>query len=125
MVSEKIFCSSRDGKTFFDLNNFIMDAKIDIKIFVMPVGACSYEKSWQYAVDMISKKLQERLGDVFTMKLIEIFSPESFSYQDILDGIQKEEYQAPVVILNSKIIQSGGKLSERAIRMEIEKQEMH
>jgi len=30
-----------------------MQNKFDIKIFVMPVGACSYEKSWQYAVDMI------------------------------------------------------------------------
>lgn len=26
-----------------------MKNKYDIKIFVMPVGACSYEKSWQYA----------------------------------------------------------------------------
>lgn len=99
-----------------------MQNKIDIKIFVMPIGACSYEKSWQFAVDMISKRLKERLGDVFEMKLIEIFSPESFSYKEILDGIQNEKLQTPIVMVNEKIVQSGGKLSERILRSEIEKQ---
>lgn len=101
-----------------------MEKKFDIKIFVMPVGACSYEKSWQYAVEMISNKLKDRVVDVFDMKLIEIFSPESFSYKEIIEGIQTEKYQTPVVTLNGKIIQSGGKLSERVIRMEIEKQKI-
>lgn len=94
--------------------------KFDVKIFVMPVGACSYEKSWQYAVDMISKKLKERLGDNFEIKLIEIFSPESFSYKDIIEGIQQEKLQTPVITIDGKIIQSGGKLSERKIREELE-----
>ena len=87
----------------------------------MPAGACSYEKSWQYAVDLVSRKLKDRLGDVFDMKLIEIFTPESFSYKEILEGIQQEKFQTPVVTLNGKIIQTGGKLSERGIRVEIEK----
>jgi len=98
-----------------------MQNKFDIKIFVMPVGACNYEKSWQYAVEMISKKFKERLGDVFDMKLIEIFSPESFSYKEILEGIQNEKLQTPVITINDKIIQSGGKLSERNLRLKIEK----
>ena len=98
-----------------------MEKKFDIKIFVMPAGACSYEKSWQYAVDLVSRKLKDRLGDVFDMKLIEIFTPESFSYKEILEGIQQEKFQTPVVTLNGKIIQTGGKLSERGIRVEIEK----
>lgn len=98
-----------------------MEKKFDIKIFVMPAGACSYEKSWQYAVDLVSKKLKDRLGDVFDMKLIEIFSAESFSYKEIIEGIQQEKLQTPVVTLNGKIIQKGGKLSERGIRVEIEK----
>ena len=97
-----------------------MNKKFDIKIFVMPVGACSYEKSWQYAVDMISKKLKERLGDTFEIMLIEIFSPESFSYKEIIEGIQGEKLQTPVITIDGKIIQSGGKLSERKIREELE-----
>lgn len=98
-----------------------MEKKFDIKIFVMPAGACSYEKSWQYAVDLVSKKLRDRLGDIFDMRLIEIFSAESFSYKEIMEGIQQEKFQTPVVTLNGKIIQTGGKLSERAIRMKIER----
>jgi len=98
-----------------------MEKKIDIKIFVMPIGACSYEKSWQYAVDLISKKLKDRLGNIFDIKLIEIFSPESFSFKEILEGIQNEKLQIPVITINDKIIQSGGKLSESNLRMEIKK----
>jgi disulfide oxidoreductase YuzD len=94
--------------------------KYDIKIFVMPVGACSYEKSWQYAVDLISKKLKDRLGEIFDIELIEIFSPESFSYKEIIEGIQQEKLQTPVVTINGKIIKSGGKLSENKIRVFIE-----
>jgi len=95
--------------------------KLDIKIFVMPVGACSYEKSWKYAVALVSKKLKDRLGDVFDIKLIEIFSPESFSYKEIMEGIQQEKYQTPLITIDGKIIQSGGKLSERKLKLEIEK----
>jgi len=65
--------------------------------------------------------LKERLGYVFDIKLIEIFSPESFSYKEILEGIQNEKLQTPVITINDKIIQSGGKLSERNLRMEIKK----
>lgn len=99
-----------------------MGKKIDIKIFVMPVGACSYEKSWEYAVDLISNRLKFRLGDIFDMKLIEIFSPESFSYKEIMEGIRVEKFSTPVVTMEGRIIQSGGKLSEPKIRMEIEKE---
>jgi len=84
-----------------------MEKKIDIKIFVMPIGACRYEKSWQYAVDLISKKLKERFSDVFDMKLIEIFSPDSFSFKEILEGIQNEKFHTQVIKINDKIIQSG------------------
>jgi disulfide oxidoreductase YuzD len=99
-----------------------MKRKIDIKIFVMPVGACSYEKSWEYAIDLIYKKLKIRLGDIFEMKLIKIFSPESFSYKEIMEGIRAEKFSTPIVTINGRIIQSGGKLSEAIIRMEIEKE---
>lgn len=96
------------------------ERRIDIKVLVMPVGACTYEKSLQYAVDLISRKLKDRLGDVFTMKLIEVFSAESFEYGDVLKQIEEEKIQTPVVMLNDRVIQSGGKLSERLIKQGIE-----
>jgi disulfide oxidoreductase YuzD len=54
------------------------------------------------------------------MKLIEIFSAESFSYKEIMEGIEQEKYQIPVVIIDGKIFQSGGKLSEKLIRERME-----
>lgn len=98
-----------------------MDKKFDIKIFVMPVSACTDEKSWQYAVDLITNKLKNHLGDIFEIKLIEIFSPKSFSYEEIMKGIKEEKFKVPVVTVNEKVILSGGKLSERNIKFEIEK----
>lgn len=70
---------------------------------------------------MISKKLRDRLGDIFDMKLIEIFSPESFSYKEIMERIKQEKLKTPVITINGKIILSSGKLSERNLKMEIEK----
>jgi disulfide oxidoreductase YuzD len=67
------------------------------------------------------KKLKERLGDVFDIKLIEIFFSESFSYKEIIEGIQQEKFQTPLVMFDGRIIQSGGKLSERKIRNFIER----
>ena len=99
----------------------MMEKKFDIKIFVMPAGECSYEKSWQFAVDHISKKLKDRLGDVFDMKLIEIFSEESLDYKEIMEGIQQEKLQTPVVTINREIAQSGGKLLEKILREKMER----
>jgi len=70
---------------------------------------------------LVSKKLKDRLGDVFEIKLIEIFSPESFSYKEIIEGIQNEKLQTPVVMIDDEIVQSGGKLSERNLKEEIER----
>lgn len=58
---------------------------------------------------------------MFEIKLIEIFSPESFSYTEIIDGIQNEKLQTPVVMIDDEIVQSGGKLSERNLKEEIER----
>ncbi len=55
------------------------------------------------------------------MKLLEIFSPESFSYKEIIEGIQNEKLQTPVVIIDDEIVQSGGKLFERNPKEKIEK----
>ena len=67
-----------------------MNKKFDIKIFVVPVGACSYEKSWQSAVDLVSRKLNQRFGNVFEMKLIEIFSAESYLTKELWKGLNKK-----------------------------------
>jgi len=42
------------------------------------------------------------------------------SEKEIIEGIQQEKLQTPLVTINGKIIKSGGKLSENKIRVFIE-----
>jgi disulfide oxidoreductase YuzD len=98
--------------------------KFGIKIFVMLIGACSYEKVGEYAVDFVSKTLKDRLGDVFDIRLIEIFSHESFSYKEIIEGMQQENLTTPIVMINGKIVQAGGKLYAGMLESEVKGLEM-
>ena len=90
--------------------------KITVKIFAPPLGDCAGNNTWQSAASMIGKKLQKRYGDHVETEFIELFSPESFHYPDIMELVRKGEHQPPFTTVNDKLVHSGGKISERAIR---------
>ncbi len=100
----------------------MMDKKIDLKIFVPPVVACNYEKSWKYAVDMVQKRLEARFGDIFELEMIVLLSLESFEYPEIIDGLQQKKFEPPIITLNGEVIKHGGKLSEGFLRRIIEEE---
>ena len=91
-----------------------------IRIFALPMAACDPNKTWKAAADMIARRLKERYGDAVQTEFIELFSPESFNYPEILALMQNEQASPPFVTLNGNLIQSGGKLSERVIREALE-----
>ena len=93
-----------------------------VRIFALPIAACDPGKTWKAAADMIARRLRERYGEKVQVEFVEIFSPASFLYQEILHRVGRGE-QAPFVTLNDKMVQSGGKLSEPAIRRALD--EMH
>ena len=97
-----------------------MNKKIELKIFVPPVVACNYQKSWKYAIDMVQKRLEARFGDIFELQMIELLSLESFSYPEIIAGLQQKKLDAPIITLNGEVIKHGGKLSEGFLRRTIE-----
>ena len=86
-----------------------------VRIFALPIAACDPGKTWKAAADMIARRLRERYGEAVRVEFVEIFSPASFLYQDILDRVGRGE-EAPFVSVNDKLIQVGGKLSEPSIR---------
>ncbi len=94
--------------------------KITVRIFAPPLGECAGNNTWQTAASMIGKKLQKRYGENVETEFIELFSPESFNYPDIMELVQNEEKQPPFIIVNDRLVHSGGKISERAIREEID-----
>lgn len=96
-----------------------MKHDIIIRIFALPTVACDSGKTWKAAAGMIANRLTDRYGDAVQTEFIEIFAPASFQYSEILALVQQEQ-TPPFVTLNGKLIQQGGKLSERTIRIAID-----
>jgi hypothetical protein len=90
--------------------------KITVKIFAPPLGECAGNNTWQSAASVIGKKLQKRYGENVETEFIELFSPESFNYPDIMELVQTGDKQPPFITVNDRLVHSGGKISERAIR---------
>ena len=90
-----------------------------INIFAMPMEACDLRKTWKAAFDHLANRLYARYGSRIDMKFIEIFSPESFTYPEILTLLENNK-KPPFITVNGKVIDSGGKLSERIIRGALE-----
>lgn len=97
------------------------DKKVNVRIFAFPMEGCDPSKTWRAASEMIAKRLSARYGNRIQTEFIEIFSPESFHYPEILDLIQNEQALPPIVTVEGKVVLSGGKLSERVLREELEK----
>ena len=91
-----------------------------VRIFALPMDACDPSKTWQSAAWMIARRLRERYGGTVETEFVEIFSPESFEYPDILSLLEKGDDVPPYVTVNGTLVQSGGKLSERRIREQLE-----
>lgn len=73
---------------------------------------------------MIGRRLQAKFGERVTVEYVELYSPESFKFENVVNFL-KEGKSPPFVIVNGKLIQSGGKLSERSIRQELEQLHAH
>ncbi len=97
-----------------------MKKNIKVRIFAPPLGECAGNNTWQTAASMIGKKLQKRYGENVETEFIELFSPESFNYPDIMEFVQTGDKQPPFITVNDRLVHSGGKISERAIREEID-----
>ena len=69
---------------------------------------------------MIGRRLQSRFGSAVQTVYVELYSPESFAFDSIVKLLQ-EGQSPPFVTVGGKLIQAGGKLSERRIAQELER----
>jgi hypothetical protein len=97
------------------------DKIVKIHIFAFPIEGCDKSKTWKAASQTLARRLDERYGHRVETEFIEIFSPESFEFPEILELIRKEQVTPPIITIDGKLIHSGGKLSERVIREALEK----
>ena len=87
-----------------------------VRIFAYPLEGCDSSKTWKAASLALIKRLKARYKNRVNPEFIEIFSPESFNYPEILELIKTEQATPPIVTVEGDIVQSGGKISERMIR---------
>jgi len=95
-----------------------------VHIFGLPIAACDPNKTWKAAADPIGRRLQVKYGEQVTVEYIELYSPESIKFESVMN-LLKQGKSPPFVTVNGKLIQSGGKLSERSIRQELEQLHAH
>ena len=93
---------------------------IKVNIFVQPTAYCDPSKSWMAAMNLIEKRIANKTEIRVQFTLIELFSPESFSFPQIYEMLQQQKAETPIIMINGTIVQTGGKLSERIIREGIE-----
>jgi hypothetical protein len=91
-----------------------------VRFFALPMAACAPEKSWRHAAGFLSERLTATFGDSVQCEFVELFSPESFQYPEVLELVKRDS-PPPFVTVNGRLIQSGGKFSERLIREELER----
>jgi len=71
--------------------------------------------TWETATAVLRERLQERFGAQVRVEYVELFSPGSFSFATVIEGIQQERYQLPVVLVQEAVVSSGAKLNEGLI----------
>jgi len=96
------------------------DHMTTVHIFGLPIAACDPGKTWKAAAELIGHRLQSRFGENVRTVYIELFSPGSFDFGNIVNLLQ-EGQPPPFVTVNGKLIQAGGKLSERRIAEELKR----
>jgi len=92
-----------------------------VRVFASPPAqGCAEGKTWESAAEVIFRRLADRFGGQVSFEFIQLFSPEFFRFPQVVARLQEGSAQVPITTVDNEIIQSGGKISERAIRQVLE-----
>lgn len=83
---------------------------IYVRVFAAPDASCAPGMMWSAASALIGERLRCRFGDAVIAEHIEIFSPRSFEFPEVMAAIEAGG-QLPVVTVGDRIFSQGGKLS--------------
>ncbi len=93
-------------------------SQIAVRVFAAPDASCAHGATWSTATRLIGEHLRQRFGDTLLVEHIEVFSPGSFEFPEVLAAV-RDGAQLPVVLVNDRMVSRGGKLSERIIAQAI------
>ncbi|MCA1753508.1 MAG: hypothetical protein LC641_02180 [Spirochaeta sp.] len=92
----------------------------EVTVFAPPALDCAGSNTWESAVLAFEHRFAKRYGNKVHFTKADLFSPEFFQNPAVMEAVQNGG-TAPIIAFNGRVIQSGGKLSERVIREELEK----
>ncbi len=92
---------------------------IYVRVFAAPDVSCGSGMTWSGASQYLAKRLKRRFGDRVVTEHIEIFSPRSFEFLDVMAAVQTG-VELPMVTVGDRIASHGGKLSDRIIGQAVE-----
>ena len=91
----------------------MMNKPIEVKIIGAPVACAEGVKElWRDVATWASRQLETKYGELVITRYFDLFDPECPTFS--------AESQLPVVLVDDKLVSSGGKISIPLIRKEIE-----
>ena len=93
-----------------------------VKVFTASQGdcACTGTNTWENAARGLEARLRQRLKMDVRLEMVPLFSREFFAHPEVMTLVQTGNGEPPIVTLNNRVIQAGGKLRERTIREALE-----
>jgi len=85
---------------------------ITVTVLAVSSAPCGGKMTWEMATAFLRERLEQRFGSQVAVHYVELFSPESFAFPAVLEGIQQERYQLPVVLVDGSVVSNGTKLNE-------------
>lgn len=90
-----------------------------VRVFVAPTGECAGENTWENAARGVEARVRKSITSDVRFETIYLFSPEFFAHPEVAQLIQSGQ-EPPIITVNDRVIQTGGKLRERTIREALE-----
>ncbi len=78
--------------------------------------------TWEMAANWLQERLDRRFGSQVRFQYVELFSPESFAFPDVMEAIQQGTHQLPIVLVDGEIVLSGSRLNEGLITRHVRDQ---
>ncbi len=91
---------------------------VTVQVFVVSSASCRPDTTWEAALAVLRQRLHQRFGEAVSLEQIEMFTPRSFEFPDVLDVLQRGGGM-PIVRVGDRIVSQGGKLSEPQIAIAI------
>ncbi|HZT69283.1 MAG TPA: DUF1462 family protein [Terriglobia bacterium] len=95
---------------------------VTVTVVAVTSAPCSGKMTWEMAANWLQERLDRRFGSQVRFQYVELFSPESFAFPDVMEAIQQGTHQLPIVLVDGEIVLSGSRLNEGLITRHVRDQ---